>query len=106
MGNCFRGASLKTPAAPSPASDKINCPILNPILRFSVKIVSDMVPKHLNSVQHGTIHFGSGGPKFGDLHRTSWPQTPKIWCSRYETSVPISWGPRVTVQWIQKIGHF
>src|SRR5882762_599388 len=57
MGNCFRGASLKTPAAP--ASDKINCPILDPIVRFSVKIVSDMVPKHQNSV----ICIGPHGPK-------------------------------------------
>jgi len=75
------------------ASDKIDCPILDPILvvQFSVKIVSDMVPKHQNLVQNGTIHFSSGGPKFGHLHQTSWPQTPKIQCSQYETSVPISW---------------
>ena len=71
--------------------------MLDPIVQFSVKIASDMVPKHQNSVQHGTIHFGSRGPKFGDLHWTSQPQTPKIWCSRYETSVPISQGPCCTL---------
>jgi hypothetical protein len=39
-----------------------------------------------------TIPFGSGGPKFGDFHRTLRLQTPKIRWDRYET-IPISRGP-------------
>ena len=75
------------------ASDTINCPILDPIVQFSVKFVSDMVPKHQNLVQHSIIHFGSIGTKFSGLHQTSQPPTPKIWWSQYETLVPISQGP-------------
>ena len=67
MGNCFGSTSFKTPVGPSPGiSHKINCPILDLIVQFSMKIVSDMVTKHQNSVQYHTIHFGSRGPKFCD----------------------------------------
>jgi hypothetical protein len=57
-----------------------------------------MVQEPPNSVQHGIIDSGAGGPKFGDLHRTFWLQTPKIWWYRYETFIGISRGPDTVSQ--------
>src|SRR5882672_12567165 len=50
-------------------------------------------PKGQDSVDQGTIHICSGGPKFGERYRTFRSQTPKIRWSWYQSSIGIYRGP-------------
>ena len=66
------------------------CPKDKSNLQHSVNLGSDIDRKGQDSVDQGTIHVCSGGPKFSERY---WSQTPKIWWSRYQSSIGICWGP-------------